>query len=120
MVIDFKKNNVLDIGKNNEFYLVIFKDQMRTYNHIIKGSKFEILNFLIKNCNIYNLRNNVPENLTSNEYVDYVINIIKKRNDNKQFSNAFFFADGQYNYIFHELNKINNNIQTKKKTCLIL
>jgi hypothetical protein len=123
MNIDINKSTILNIGKTDKYYSVTFKDQMRTYRHIIKGSKFEILYFLIKNCNIYNLQNITQSLFNSKDtYVHHIFSIIKKKNNIKQFSNTFFFADGTYNYMCHEFKEINYNIQkiNKKNICLIL
>lgn len=125
MNININENTLLKIGTENEYYKIIFKDQLNTYTHIIKGSKFEILHFLIKNCNIYNLRQILPNKFNSkNKFIEFVLDIIEKQNKTKRFSNLFFFANGSYNYIHHEFEKIkikkNEKKKERKNICLLM
>ena len=113
-------NNALIIGNSNLFYNIEFKGEYSTEKHIIKGSKYEILKFFIDNYNIYNLKNEYSLINTDN-CVNIILNEIKNKNKKKCFSPSFYFADGKYNYINHNFEKIitNDNNIIKNNCCTI-
>jgi hypothetical protein len=112
-------NNCLVIGKYNLYYYIQFKGQFSTCKHIIKGSKYEILKFFIDNYNIYNLKK-YNKLIQTEKSVNLILNIIKTKNKNKEYSHPFYFANGKYNYInhnFEKMNDTNNNSNLTKNNC---